>query len=98
MISLYENGLNGILADEMGLGKVRFYIQTDNELTGQTLQTISFLAHLRAKGTWGPFLIVCPLSVLNNWITEFEKFCPAIPVSVSYATTDGIDHHVPRHS
>ena len=66
MISLYENGLNGILADEMGLGK--------------TLQTISFLAHLRAKGTWGPFLIVCPLSVLNNWMTEFEKFCPIIPV------------------
>lgn len=46
----------------------------------QTLQTISFLAHLRAKGTWGPFLIVCPLSVLNNWIMEFEKFCPSIPV------------------
>ncbi|WVF66274.1 hypothetical protein IAT40_001014 [Kwoniella sp. CBS 6097] len=66
MISLYENGLNGILADEMGLGK--------------TLQTISFLAHLRSKGTWGPFLIVCPLSVLNNWVMEFEKFCPSIPV------------------
>ena len=69
MISLYENGLNGILADEMGLGK--------------TLQTISFLAHLRSKGTWGPFLIVCPLSVLNNWIMEFEKFCPTIPVRQS---------------
>ncbi|RXK37295.1 helicase [Tremella mesenterica] len=66
MISLYENGLNGILADEMGLGK--------------TLQTISFLAHLRSKGTWGPFLVVCPLSVLNNWIMEFEKFTPDIPV------------------
>ncbi|WWC85626.1 uncharacterized protein L201_000491 [Kwoniella dendrophila CBS 6074] len=66
MISLYENGLNGILADEMGLGK--------------TLQTISFLAHLRSKGTWGPFLIVCPLSVLNNWCSEFEKFAPSVPV------------------
>jgi SNF2 family DNA or RNA helicase len=47
----------------------------------QTLQTISFLAHLRSKGTWGPFLIVCPLSVLNNWIMEFEKFTPSVPVS-----------------
>ncbi|WVO17665.1 hypothetical protein L204_105362 [Cryptococcus depauperatus] len=74
MISLYENGLNGILADEMGLGK--------------TLQTISFLAHLREKGTWGPFLIVCPLSVLNNWVMEFEKFCPSIPVLMYHGTPD----------
>nr|XP_018266547.1 helicase [Kwoniella dejecticola CBS 10117]OBR88705.1 helicase [Kwoniella dejecticola CBS 10117] len=74
MISLYENGLNGILADEMGLGK--------------TLQTISFLAHLRAKGTWGPFLIVCPLSVLNNWCMEFEKFTPTIPVLMYHGTPE----------
>ncbi|KAL1409604.1 putative ATPase [Vanrija albida] len=74
MISLYENGLNGILADEMGLGK--------------TLQTISFLSHLRAKGTWGPFLIVCPLSVLYNWIAEFEKFAPSIPVLMYHGTPE----------
>ncbi|WVQ80990.1 hypothetical protein IAT38_003097 [Cryptococcus sp. DSM 104549] len=74
MISLYENGLNGILADEMGLGK--------------TLQTISFLAHLRSKGAWGPFLIVCPLSVLNNWIMEFEKFTPTVPVLMYHGTPD----------
>lgn len=65
LISLYENGLNGILADEMGLGK--------------TLQTISFLAHLREKGVWGPFLIVAPLSTINNWVLEFERFTPDIP-------------------
>lgn len=52
LISLYENGLNGILADEMGLGK--------------TLQTIAFLAYLREKGVWGPFLVCCPLSTLAN--------------------------------
>ncbi|KGB77139.2 helicase [Cryptococcus deuterogattii R265] len=74
MISLYENGLNGILADEMGLGK--------------TLQTISFLSHLRSKGTWGPFLIVCPLSVLNNWIMEFEKFTPSVPVLMYHGNPD----------
>lgn len=83
MISLYENGLNGILADEMGLGKVSRYvgIREPRLIPSQTLQTISFLAHLRSKGTWGPFLVVCPLSVLNNWVMEFEKFCPTIPVS-----------------
>ncbi|KAK9453161.1 SNF2 family N-terminal domain-containing protein [Dipodascopsis uninucleata] len=66
LISLYENGLNGILADEMGLGK--------------TLQTISFLAFLREKGTMGPFLIVAPLSTLKNWVNEVEKFTPLVPV------------------
>lgn len=40
----------------------------------QTLQTISFLAHLRGKGVWGPFLIVAPLSTINNWVAEFERF------------------------
>ncbi|CAE6440315.1 unnamed protein product [Rhizoctonia solani] len=70
--SLWENGLNGILADEMGLGK--------------TLQTISFLAHMKAKGVWGPFLIVCPLSVLHNWISEFEKFAPSIPVCMYHGS------------
>ncbi|MCJ1395053.1 hypothetical protein MMC18_007934 [Xylographa bjoerkii] len=63
--SLYENGLNGILADEMGLGK--------------TIQTISFLAFLREKQTYGPFLVVAPLSTLSNWIEEFAKWTPSIP-------------------
>ena len=66
LTSLYENGLNGILADEMGLGK--------------TIQTISFLAFLRSKKTYGPFLIAAPLSTLNNWVEEFARWTPGIPV------------------
>ena len=62
--SLYENGLNGILADEMGLGK--------------TIQTISFLAFLREMQSFGPFLIVAPLSTLSNWIDEFSRWTPEI--------------------
>ena len=69
LISLYENGLNGILADEMGLGKVHIYIY----IFKKTLQTISFLAFLREKGVWGPFLVVAPLSTLSNWVIEFKK-------------------------
>ncbi|KDQ10834.1 hypothetical protein BOTBODRAFT_35944 [Botryobasidium botryosum FD-172 SS1] len=72
MVRLWENGLNGILADEMGLG--------------QTLQTISFLAYLQSRGIWGPFLIVCPLSVLHNWVSEFERFTPTIPVVAYHGT------------
>ncbi|KAF3917384.1 hypothetical protein ABW21_db0203953 [Orbilia brochopaga] len=66
MASLFENGLNGILADEMGLGK--------------TLQTISLFAFLRDKGVYGPFLVATPLSTLANWVDEFAKFTPDIPV------------------
>ena len=66
LTSLYENGLNGILADEMGLGK--------------TIQTISFLAFLREMGINGPFLIAAPLSTTSNWVAEFKKWTPKIPV------------------
>ncbi|KAF8748774.1 SNF2 family N-terminal domain [Rhizoctonia solani] len=68
--SLWENGLNGILADEMGLGKV---------LDHNTMHTS--LIH-----GMGPFLIVCPLSVLHNWISEFEKFAPSILVCMYHGS------------
>jgi ATP-dependent DNA helicase len=68
LVSLYENGLNGILADEMGLGK--------------TLQCISFMAFLREKGVYGPFLIAAPLSTLANWESEIKRFAPSLPCLV----------------
>ncbi|GGO64234.1 DEAD/DEAH box helicase [Nonomuraea cavernae] len=46
-----------ILGDEMGLGK--------------TVQAIAAMAHLRAEGATH-FLVVCPASVLVNWIREIE--------------------------
>ncbi|XP_054814872.1 chromatin-remodeling ATPase INO80 isoform X2 [Prosopis cineraria] len=67
LVNCYEQGLNGILADEMGLGK--------------TIQAMAFLAHLaEEKNIWGPFLIVAPASVLNNWNEELERFCPEMKV------------------
>ncbi|KAL2715483.1 lymphoid-specific helicase-like [Vespula squamosa] len=65
---LYENGLNGILADEMGLGK--------------TIQIIALLCHLIEKHQNGPYLIIVPLSTMPNWISEFKKFAPSLPVIV----------------
>ncbi|XP_076166383.1 lymphocyte-specific helicase isoform X3 [Ptiloglossa arizonensis] len=63
---LYENGINGILADEMGLGK--------------TIQLIALLCYLIEKRQNGPYLIVAPLSTIPNWMIEFEKFAPNLPV------------------
>lgn len=65
MISLYENGINGILADEMGLGK--------------TLQTISLIGYLKHfKNQCGPHIVIVPKSTLQNWINEFNKWCPSV--------------------
>lgn len=66
LLSLYQNGINGILADEMGLGK--------------TIQTIALLAHLWENRSYGPFLIAAPLSTTSNWVEEFKKWTPSIPV------------------
>ena len=59
---------------------------------GKTLQTISFIAHLREKLVWGPFLIVGPLSTLTNWVSEFHRFCPDIPVILYHGNQDERAH------
>ena len=74
MLSLWQNGLNGILADQMGLGK--------------TLQAIGFLSHLWEKRIVGPYLVVAPLSTLSNWVGEFKKWCPDIPVLLYHGSAD----------
>jgi len=48
---------------------------------GKTLQSIGFICYLRYKlRQTGPFLVVMPLSVLSNWMAEFERFCPQLKV------------------
>ena len=42
------------------------------------IQTIGFLSHLFEKGIRGPFMILAPLSTLPNWVSEFQRFCPAM--------------------
>ncbi|KAK0459566.1 SNF2-family ATP dependent chromatin remodeling factor snf21 [Desarmillaria tabescens] len=74
MVSLHQNGISGILADEMGLGK--------------TLQTIAFSAYLRENEVSQAFLVVCPLSVLHNWVEEYAKFAPEIPVCMYHGTPE----------
>lgn len=72
---LFEKELSCILADDMGLGK--------------TCQVIAFLAHLYEKGIKGPHLIVVPSSTIENWLREFQKFCPALSVMPYYANQSG---------
>lgn len=67
MRTLAANNFGGILADDMGLGK--------------TLQVISVLnAYYEENKNAGCSLIVCPASLVYNWLAEFEKFAPDISV------------------
>jgi alpha-tubulin suppressor-like RCC1 family protein/superfamily II DNA or RNA helicase len=63
---LHSNNISGgILADEMGLGK--------------TLQTISILANLKeTRQTKGVHLIIAPLSLLGQWMSELKRWCPSL--------------------
>ncbi|MEG0460246.1 DEAD/DEAH box helicase [Gordonibacter sp.] len=65
MSALADAGFGGILADEMGLGK--------------SVQLISFLlARQNDARALGPSLIVCPASLVYNWLAEFERFAPEL--------------------
>jgi SNF2 family DNA or RNA helicase len=63
MAALAQRGGHGLLADDMGLGK--------------TLQTLAFCAWLHATETSpGPALVVCPTSLVANWLREAARFTP----------------------
>jgi superfamily II DNA or RNA helicase len=44
---------------------------------GKTIQAITLLLH---RATEGPALIVCPASVVPNWINEINRFAPSLQI------------------
>lgn len=66
MIDRFGIQANCILGDEMGLGK--------------TLQTIATMAHLFDLKMRPPVLVVCPLSLVQNWVDELAKYAPSFNV------------------
>ncbi|MCM3666204.1 DEAD/DEAH box helicase [Mesobacillus subterraneus] len=66
MKTLARYGFGGILADDMGLGK--------------TVQSITYIASELSdvRKRQQPILIVCPSSLIYNWLSEFMKFTPDI--------------------
>jgi SWI/SNF-related matrix-associated actin-dependent regulator of chromatin subfamily A member 5 len=51
---------------------------------GKTLQTISLLAALKdERGINGPHLIIAPMGVIENWMSEIRRWCPSLKVSRS---------------
>jgi superfamily II DNA or RNA helicase len=73
LASLYRHRLGGVLADDMGLGK--------------TLQALALMAHTREEHPGdGPFLVVAPTSVVENWATECRRFTPDLSVTTVTGT------------
>ena len=45
---------------------------------GKTIQSIAFIAHLKATSRLKLALIIVPLSLSKNWTDEFARFAPSI--------------------
>ena len=65
---LHTQRAGGILGDEMGLGK--------------TVQVAAFLSGLVTSGLYRPSLIVCPATVLRQWLRELRAWAPELRVSM----------------
>eukprot|EP01138_Halocafeteria_seosinensis_P012863 gb/GECG01013140.1/.p1 GENE.gb/GECG01013140.1/~~gb/GECG01013140.1/.p1 ORF type:complete len:777 (+),score=121.34 gb/GECG01013140.1/:1-2331(+) len=76
LVNKFFFGESCILADDMGLGK--------------TIQVIAFCCWLREfeitelPEEFRPILIAVPLSTAYNWVKEFERFAPHLPVRLYY--------------
>lgn len=68
-----------ILADEMGLGK--------------TLQIISLFL-LDPPSSASPALVICPTTLIANWVRELGKFSPSLTVMIHRGSGRGT---LPRH-
>ncbi len=68
MWELHCQKAGGIIGDEMGLGK--------------TIQVIAFLAGLHNSGMYTPSIVICPVTLLQQWRREVRKWYPALSVEV----------------
>ncbi|MCO5585701.1 hypothetical protein L7F22_039637 [Adiantum nelumboides] len=71
LVNCYLRGINVILGDE-----VRSFYSTPYLFMGlgKTLQAIALISFLKfERNVSGPFLILCPLSVIDGWSMEFQQ-------------------------
>ena len=69
---LSENNFGGILADDMGLGK--------------TIQVLALLLTAKEQGESGTSIVICPASLVYNWLDEAQRFTPELKVAALAGT------------
>ncbi|KAJ5247698.1 Helicase C-terminal [Penicillium chermesinum] len=74
---LHQQSVGGIIGDEMGLGK--------------TVQAIAYLASLHhSKMLDKPVIVVCPATLMVQWVTEFHNWWPSLRVSILHSSGSGM--------
>ncbi len=74
LIFLNNYGFSGVLADDMGLGK--------------TIQALAYLLYKKEQGLLkDPAIVICPTSLVSNWINETDKFTPDLNVLVLHGSS-----------
>ncbi len=78
---LYTNttkGFGSCIADDMGLGK--------------TIQVISLILKLKEDGKLkAPVLVICPTTLMGNWIKELNMFAPSLKASAYHGAERQLD-------
>ncbi len=78
---LYANttkGFGSCIADDMGLGK--------------TIQVISLILKLKEEGMLkSPVLVICPTTLMGNWIKELNMFAPCLKASAYHGPDRKLD-------
>ncbi|KAJ2595915.1 DNA repair protein rhp26 [Coemansia sp. RSA 1722] len=73
MFTLHQQNAGGILGDEMGLGK--------------TVQVAAFLASMyHSRLLSKPSIIVCPATLMRQWVREIHAWWPALRVVILHNT------------
>ncbi|TVT98157.1 hypothetical protein EJB05_56533, partial [Eragrostis curvula] len=65
----------GIIGDEMGLGK--------------TVQVLSFLGSLHNSGMYKPSIVICPVTLLQQWRREAKRWYPKFKVEILHDSANG---------
>ena len=84
LLFLFENGLGGLLCDDMGMGK--------------THEVMAFLVTLTEhKGVKGPFLVVCPTTVLSHWCDKISVHAPGLRAAVFHGGQRDLDETLKKN-
>ncbi|VAH57067.1 unnamed protein product [Triticum turgidum subsp. durum] len=74
----------GIIGDEMGLGK--------------TVQVLSFLGALHDSGMYKPSIVICPVTLLQQWRREASKWYPKFKVEILHDSANSSSKKGKRYS
>ena len=78
MWELHCQEAGGIVGDEMGLGK--------------TVQIVAFIAGLHRSGKLdGPVILLCPATIMGQWVREFQKWYPPMRVVMLHTSGSSLD-------